>query len=134
MNILWLSANRPVRWIVFFANIPKFCGDEEFLAPSPDSFANQFFVVADAVHVCGVDKIDTKLQSPENRSGGLFIIPRAIKFTHTHATESHAGYNCALRTEIYFIHIFILIIFCERLKQAIKIIGAMMMKVIVALD
>ena len=56
----------------------------------------EFFVVADPVGVGCVEKVDTEVQRPQDGCRGLLVVSFAVELTHTHATESHAGDDCAL--------------------------------------
>ncbi len=95
-DVLWLAADGPVGWVFFFADVGEFCCEEDLVAAWADGFADQLFVVADAVGVGGVEEVDSEIERAEEGCGRLFVVALAVELAHAHATESHAGDDCAL--------------------------------------
>ena len=82
----------------------EFGGEENLVAAAANGFADEHFVVADAVSVGGVEEIYAEIESAEEGGCGFGVVALAVKFAHAHAAESHAGDEGALRAEFYFFH------------------------------
>src|ERR1700745_1786701 len=94
----------PSKWDRLSCGCWRIRREEHFVAATADCFADQLFVVADAVGVRGIEKIDAEVKRAEDCSGGVCVVALAVEFAHAHAAESHAGDDCALGAEFYFSH------------------------------
>jgi hypothetical protein len=88
-NVFGLAADTADVGISFVADDRELCGEKNLVAAVADSLADENFVIAIAVNVCGVEEIDTKFNAAMNCGDGFGIIARAIKLRHAHTAQSH---------------------------------------------
>jgi hypothetical protein len=87
-DVIRFSVNISRCEIFEVALITEFRCEDDFVAPSFNGLADQFFVFERAVHVGGVEQGDAEVKGAMNGRDGFALIARAIKFGHAHATES----------------------------------------------
>ena len=89
LHVLRLAADLPEARVLLLANVGELGGKKDLVAAALDGFADELFVVADAVGVCGVEEVDTEVERAEKCGGGLGIVALAVELAHTHAAQTH---------------------------------------------
>src|SRR5208283_2630318 len=80
--------------------------DDDLVAILAQRLADQLLVVADAVHIGGVEESDPELDRALQRRGGLVVVARTVKLRHPHASESQFRYLQSLAAELSLLHDF----------------------------
>src|SRR5205085_3030660 len=78
---------------VVIAQRAKLDGDEDAVTRKVfDGFADQLFIVSDAVKVAGVEKVDAQLQRVTDCLDALGVVrlAPAVKIRHAHAAQAHS--------------------------------------------
>ena len=95
-DMFGLSAHREERGVFLLPNNGKLCREEYLVASPANRATNELLVRADAVHVGGVEKVDTQVERAEDRGGGFRIVAGAVEIAHAHTAKSHARNGCTL--------------------------------------
>ena len=78
--------------------------DDDLVAMLAQRLADQLLVVADAVHIGGVEKVDAEFDRALQRRGGFVIVARTVELRHPHASESQFRYFESLAAEFSLLH------------------------------
>ena len=73
------------------ADVAEFGGEDDFVATVGDGLADEDFVIADAIHVGGVEEIHAEFDAAVDDADGLLIVAVAVKFAHPHAAQADGG-------------------------------------------
>lgn len=79
-------------------------GDHDFVAAVSQRPAQQLLVVADAVHVGGVEEVDAHVQGPMDHLGGAGVLRRAVEVAHAHAAQADRRDLRAVDTQSACLH------------------------------
>jgi hypothetical protein len=90
-HVIGLSADAEAR-PVGSAHIAELGGEHHLVAPVGDGAAHQLLVMADAVHVGGVEEGHAELDGAVDRGDGLALVAAAIELRHAHAAEAEGGH------------------------------------------
>ena len=69
------------------ALVAELGGEDDLVTPAGDSSADKHLVREGAVHVGGVQEVDTDLESPVDRCDRLLVVARPVRLAHPHAAE-----------------------------------------------
>src|SRR5262245_48877565 len=81
------------------AHLTELGGKHDAIAQTLDGTPNNLLVVAPAIHVGGVEVVDTELDGPANEVFGLGIVGRAIDPRQRHAAQPDRGHRKSLGAE-----------------------------------
>jgi hypothetical protein len=73
---------------VWVADVAELRREDDLIAPVGDRPADQLLVVAVAVHVGGVQKVDADTDGPVKRRNGFGFVRIAVHGAHAHASEA----------------------------------------------
>src|SRR6185369_3068096 len=108
-NVFPLATYSPVARVLFLTNVGELGSEEYLVATIADRLSDQFFIVAHSIDICSVQKVDPEIECAEDGGSGFFVVALAVEFAHAHASESHTGDDCALRTKLNFVHVHVLL-------------------------
>ena len=104
LHVFRPTAHGPERRIVLFADIAELGGEKDTVALAANSFANELLIVANAVHIRGVEKVDAKFDRAMDGRGRPGIVSLAVELAHAHAAKAHARHHCSLRSQLHLFH------------------------------
>ena len=84
-DVLRPAAEAPIAWVIFPAEVPELGGEEDLVAAGADGLADEFLVVAHAVDISGIKKVDTEIEGSEEGGYGLLVLALAVELAHAHA-------------------------------------------------
>ena len=61
-DVLRLAADAARRRVGLAADVAELGGEDDLVASAPDGLADQRFVVADAIHIGGVEEVDAEVE------------------------------------------------------------------------
>src|SRR6185369_5186442 len=82
------------------ADVPELGGQEHLLAPVVDRSSDQFLVLADAIHVGGVEEGHSLLDRMVDSRDRFLLATRAIEFAHAHAAKADRRNLGPIRAEL----------------------------------
>ncbi len=84
--------------------VGKFGRDDHAVAIFLQRFADQLFIVPDAVNVGSVEEVDAEIDCALERRDGFLVVARTIELRHAHASESQLRYLESLFAKFSFFH------------------------------
>ncbi len=88
-DVFWSAVDTAHRGISFASNDAEFRGEKSLVAQAANGFADQDFVVTEAVDIRRIKKGDAEFGGAMNRGNGFRVVTRSIEFGHSHAAETH---------------------------------------------
>ena len=90
--------------IGFVANDSEFRGEKNLGAQCANGHTDQYFIVAVAIDIRGIEKGDAEFDGAVNRRDGLLVVARSIEFGHSHAAETHRRSKRAVFSKLTLWH------------------------------
>ncbi len=107
-HVLWPPIDaRPAA--VRRSHVSELRGQHDLAAAVPDCLAHENLVLAYAVHVGSIQKIDSQLQREVNRGDGLSLIAGAVELAHAHAAQAHGRNGQSLSAKMSLFHNILLV-------------------------
>ena len=73
------------------AHIAKL-GCEKYFSPAAfDGLADELFILAAAIHVSGIQKVESEIEGAVDGDSGFNVVLRSVKVRHPHAAEAEGG-------------------------------------------
>ena len=85
-------------------DVAKLGRQDHPVAAALDGPADEPFILPAAIHVGGVQKIDSQVQRPVDGGDGFLIVARAVEFGHPHATQAEGRHGQPLGSEFFGFH------------------------------
>ena len=81
------------------AHVAELGGEDDVVAAVADGAADELLVASGAVHVCGVEEVESGVEGAVDDLDGFGVVGGSVKLGHAHAAEAEAGDAEAVATE-----------------------------------